>query len=568
MTDAASPSHSTPPDSPLAPGTLGQRPSRKRFRLGLLLAANALALVWLWQVVTPAEAVADEASHPNATADGSATQSATTLTAPAPVERELLAADERERFASKTRAYAHAALAKANEKTRGKVGPGNATVAIFARPLGGSAHDGFGLDADTPLAPASNMKLVTTAAALALLGPEWGFETRAEATGPIAEGVLAGDLVLRAAGDPLYDRESNERGGDGSVGRLLEPFCAELLAAGVREIRGDVVLDEGTFAPPAPGPAWPSSNEHWQEHCALAAGFTVNRGCITVTVAPGAVGGPARVAIEPAGLDLATEVNVDTRSGGKLEVHFEARNGKLSVRGHVPARATEWSDSCTHPDPPALFGAVLVHELARHGITVRGGVRRERGARGGPTVARIVSPLARYLAAINTDSNNACADQVFLATGLAVRGAATRAAGAEATALALRTLGVSTEGLIQVDGSGLSRDDRISARQLVALVEAVLARDEHTAALFRDSLAVAGESGTLDGRLREVRGRVQAKTGFIGGVSALSGVANGHDGRTYVFSILVEYPRFDGLNTTVWKPMQDDFCKLLVGAGS
>jgi D-alanyl-D-alanine carboxypeptidase/D-alanyl-D-alanine-endopeptidase (penicillin-binding protein 4) len=539
-----------------------QTPPRNRRspRLFLLLAANAAAAFWLWQLFTPVEGAG---SGP---LEEDAVQTAAVDELARPVERAALLSPELRRgLESRVHELASAALESARKKSRGKVGPGNATVAVHVRPLGGSESDAFGLDADLPLKPASNMKLVTTAAALALLGPDWSFETRAEAAGPIQDGVLAGDLVLRAAGDPLYDRDAK-----GSVERLLAPFCEELLRSGIREIRGDLVLDEGTFAAPAPGPAWPSSNEHWQEHCALAAGFTVNRGCLTVAVSPGSVGGPARVGIEPAGFDLARTIDVDTVSSGKLEVHFQARDGRFSVRGHVPARTSEWSDSCTHPDPIALFGAVLSHELQRHGIRVGGGVRRERGANGGPTVARIVSPLANYLAAINTDSNNACADQLFLATALAVRGEATREAGAEATARALSALGVSTEGLVQVDGSGLSRDDRISARQLTALLEAVLSRDARTAELFIDSLAVAGESGTLDDRLKhsDARGRVRAKTGFIGGTSALSGIAEAHDGRVYVFSILVDYPRFEGLNTSVWKPMQDDVCELLVGAGS
>ena len=84
--------------------------------------------------------------------------------------------------------------------------------------------------------------------------------------------------------------------------------------------------------------------------------------------------------------------------------------------------------------------------------------------------------------------------------------------------------------------------------------------------LFRDSLAVSGQSGTLDDRMRtpRMRGKVQAKTGFISGVSALSGVAKSDAGPEYVFSILVEYPPLGGLNTSCWKPMQDRICELLV----
>jgi D-alanyl-D-alanine carboxypeptidase/D-alanyl-D-alanine-endopeptidase (penicillin-binding protein 4) len=247
-----------------------------------------------------------------------------------------------------------------------------------------------------------------------------------------------------------------------------------------------------------------------------------------------------------------------------------ARDGGFSVRGTIPKGAEPWTDSCSHPDPVALFGACLRAELERGGVHVAGKLRRERGARGGATIARLETPLARYLAAINTDSTNAVADQVFFATARAVRGEASREAGAKATAAALAKLGVQSEGLVQVDGSGLSRDDRVTARQMTALVEAVLSGDVRTAAPYLDSLAIAGESGTLDERLRAspARGRVHAKTGFIAGTSALCGVAEALDGVRYVFSILVDYPPRDGLNSSCWKPMEDEICELLVGAGS
>ena len=125
------------------------------------------------------------------------------------------------------------------------------------------------------------------------------------------------------------------------------------------------------------------------------------------------------------------------------------------------------------------------------------------------------------------------------------------------------------EGLAQVDGSGLSRDNRVSARQFTALLTAVLGRNDQRAAAFRSALPVGGESGSLKGRMKSgsARGRVRAKTGFIGGTSALSGLCETDDGRTLLFSILVDYPRVSGLNTKVWKPMQDEICALLVESG-
>jgi D-alanyl-D-alanine carboxypeptidase/D-alanyl-D-alanine-endopeptidase (penicillin-binding protein 4) len=171
--------------------------------------------------------------------------------------------------------------------------------------------------------------------------------------------------------------------------------------------------------------------------------------------------------------------------------------------------------------------------------------------------------IVDVLGPINTWSNNACADQLFLTMGRWQVGQGTRAGGRAATAFALERLGLDTRELVQVDGSGLSRDNRISARQITALLDAVLTGEAGAAKAFRGSLAVGGETGTLDKRLSSLEGRVHAKTGFIGGVSALSGYIETFDGRTLAFSILVEYPTIEGLNKNCWKPMEDSICEVL-----
>ena len=175
------------------------------------------------------------------------------------------------------------------------------------------------------------------------------------------------------------------------------------------------------------------------------------------------------------------------------------------------------------------------------------------------------SAPASVLSPINTDSNNAVADQLFFALGDARAGAGTRAGGARAVTQALAELGVSHAGLVQVDGSGLSRDDRVTAEQLTRLLAAVLELDPRQRQAFLDSLAVSGESGSLEKRMTEeaMRGRVLAKTGWISGTGALSGYVRNGAGRLLCFSILVDYPKVSGMNKYCWKPMQDRICEAL-----
>ncbi len=464
----------------------------------------------------------------------------------------------------------------ASRRSQGKVSGNSVSVAVHVREAG-RRGDLVSIESDRPMRPASNMKLVTSSAALSLLGADWQFETVIESSAPLENGVLKGDLVVRAAGDPLYDRGlAGQRGpaderGDGSVGALLAPAIDALGKRGLRSVEGALVLDELDFAAPSAGPAWPAEGQRWAEFCALAGGFSANAGCLTANVRSSKNGGPADVRVEPAHNGFERKGRVATAAPKtKLDVRVEARAGGVLVDGSIPSSVPSWSTRFSVPDPVELFGNVLAGELKEHGIDVHGGIRRAHEHPAGRWVelARIETPLLSVIDAMNTDSNNACADQVFLALGHARGGGGTREGGRAAVAKALELMGVNANGLVQVDGSGLSRDDRVTARQITALIAAVLREDEPTSKAFVDSLAVASETGTLDDRMTDKRlaGRVRAKTGFIAGTSALSGILDAKDGRRLVFSILVEYPNCDGLNKFVWKPMEDAICAELAGA--
>lgn len=542
------------------------RTASRPARVALLVAANALALALLWQLVggtpTAAEASTAAAEEPAPAASvpselEHAFPAALASAEPGDVVDSALA---RPAVLRRVRELVREAKAEAAKLTKGRVAPDEVRVAVHVRELG-RASSQLALDADRAQMPASNMKLVTTAAALVLLGPGWHFTTRAEAGGALVDGTLHGDLVLRAGADPLFDEDAR-----GSVDALLAPFVERLWDAGLRRVAGDLVLDEGSFAEPAVPAGWPDEGQHWAEYCALAGGFSANRGCVTATVSGTTPGRPAQVEVQPRHHGLPETVDVETTRGGKLVVRLDAHAAAgVIVRGGLPSSVNGWVGTCAHRDPVLLFGSALLGALRERGIAVEGELRRERDVAGGEELAALHSPLASVLGPINTDSDNGCADQLFLALGQARGGAGTRESAARVTAEALEHLGVPSAGFQQTDGSGLSRHNRVSARQMTALVAAVLELPGTAPALFQASLAVGGRTGTLDDRLKgpSVAGRVHAKTGFIGGVSALSGLVESAAGPRYAFSILVEYPVTDGLNTSCWKPMQDAICTLL-----
>ncbi len=450
-------------------------------------------------------------------------------------------------------------IAAASERTGGAANQRSVTVAVHVRAL----EDGVELaavEADRALRPASNLKLVTTAAALVLIGPGMEFVTPFEARGELKGGVLQGDLLVRASGDPLCREDRDAR-----IEPRLDGVAQDLWEQGLREVRGDLVLDEGTFADPAPGPGWPDPSQHWTEYCALSGGFSVNGGVLTAYVQPGRPGEAASVSVHPAPHGLAERYGVET-TRDTFDVRVGATASSVTVQGKIPRWKTDLAAEFAHPDPVQHFGAVLADRLRARGIVIRGTTRRERGLPPGKTLAQLRSPVDETLGPINADSRNGVADQLFLAIGNAVTGDGSRAGGRAATARALERLGVASEGLVQVDGSGLSRGNRITPRQITALIGTVLAW-RGVGERFRGSLAVAGRRGTMEDRLdgTPAEGRAFVKTGWIAGVSALSGICRTQEGEELVFSILVEYPRhLGGLNTHCFKPMQDEIVLALV----
>lgn len=420
-----------------------------------------------------------------------------------------------------------------------------------------------GLASRALLRPASNHKLLTAAAALVLMGPDGELQTPFHASpGATQEGaLLRGDVVVRAGGDPVFDAD-----GDGSLGSWLDPLLQALQERGVSRIEGDLVLDEGTFQEPSPAPEWPSEDQHWKEYCALSGGFSANAGCLQVTLVARAPGAEVPVVLLPRGHGLEERLGVRTvKASRPLDVRVGVAGSRATVRGELPASAGTWVTRFRHPDPVELFGGAVAARLASAGVALSGSVRRERGAATGERLAVCRSRIAAHLQPILRDSNNSVADQLWLAAGLQGSGRGDREGAARAVTRALQELGLGPAGVVAVDGSGLSRSDRTSTRQLSAVLAALAERPGALDVLLQ-TLPVAGRTGSLEGRMRggPAEGRILAKTGFIGGTSGLSGYVLAADGPRVAFSILVNYPRAGGLNTRVFKPLQDDLCAEMV----
>lgn len=391
----------------------------------------------------------------------------------------------------------------------------------------------FAREAARPLTPASTLKLLTTGAALAVLGPDHAFETRVVAAAGPRAGVLDGPVFVVGDGDPTIARRFEQD-------PLLADWAEALWRAGVRRIRGDLVADDRAFTGPRLHPGWTAGDaERW--YGAEVSALVLNDGCVDVRVA-GAPDRP-RVTLEPASGWLALEVAARATPDRKRHVFAIDRAGPerrtLRVTGQVWSKAGGQEVSVPAPDPALWFVWVLAERLRARGIELEGAPRRAAPDEAAPglTLHRRPGALRAALLVTNQRSQNLYAECLARAVGRRARGDGSWEAACAAIRAWARSAGAEEAEVENLDGSGLCRDSRVSPRALVAALRAAGAGPH--GALFRESLAAPGEEGTLRGRLRGLPAgvRVRAKTGTLRGVAALAGFVEGPGGR-FAFAFL------------------------------
>ena len=393
-------------------------------------------------------------------------------------------------------------------------------------------------DAGLPLTPASNLKLLTTSAALDRLGPGFEFRTQLVAHD--------GDLILIGDGDPAFgDAELVTRWG-ADVDTVFRQWAAQLAKVGVTRVRNvavdDTVFDDGEMF----HPRWPA-DQRLQRYEAEVAGMDLNANCLDVFVRPTALGRPVVVQTNPR--TAYAPVTDDCLTGrGTWGMTRPADDNAVTVKGRADAANTV-PQSVTIHDPPLYAATVLAEAVSAAGVRVSGGVRRDATARaavaaGDPAyrvLAVNVTPLPVVMARANKDSMNLYAECLCKRLGASATGGGggSWVTGTAVVASFLRKVGVPGDQFHLDDGCGLSKANAVTA----AAVTQVLAYDfagPH-ARVFMDTLAVAGADGTLAERFGRstLRGRVLAKTGTVNGVSCLSGYLHARDGQWYAFSILM-----------------------------
>ncbi len=416
-------------------------------------------------------------------------------------------------------------------------------VAVFI--LGDAGQTLAAINAAQPFKPASNQKVLTTAAALKLLGPGHTYRTSLGATVEIREGKVEGELVLRGTGDPSI----SSRYYKGGPATLFRQWARELREKGLLRVTGGVVADDTFFDDVRLAPSWDErQQETW--YSAQVSALTLNDNCVDVIVTPAAMGRLARVEIVPACPLIEVEGAPQTVPGGKsrVVVHRKPGTNHVSVSGQIGISSPTWRGNVTFHDPSLIFANTLILALKEEGIQVEGQIRkaqRDADGRGSPLAPRVLVALAEHSSTLLQDlgiilkrSQNLHAEILLKVLGAHRGGEGSVPGGDRAIREFLKTKKIPDTGVVVADGSGLSHQNRVTAAVLAKVLHSI--RSERYFSDYLKSLPIAGEDGTLGKRFRRspVRGMLHAKTGYIRGVSCLSGYLV-RDKKTASFSILV-----------------------------
>lgn len=395
-------------------------------------------------------------------------------------------------------------------------------------------------DAQRPLIPASNLKLLTTSAALQKLGPGFKFRTS----------FLVGeaDVALVGAGDPSFGDAEFLRPVGWDVTTVFESWADQLLKRKITTVR-DVAVDDSIFDEEFLHPNWPADQIH-KRYVAEVGGFNLNANVLEFGVRPTEFGQVAAYDTTPDTAYASVRNACLTADDNAIWLSREVGTNQVILRGEVPARVSQVNVAVTIHDPPMYAATVFAEVLRRKGITVTGVVRRDRTlqatrrAGGAPDRWRVLAihetPITTVLDRANKDSVNVYAESLCKRLGNETTGASgSWDNGTAAMGDFLKSLAVPEAEFKLDDGCGLSKQNAISA----AAVSRILAHNFHgpNKDLFRDSLAVAGVDGTMQDRFRgsDLKGRVFAKSGYVNNVRALSGYLHTRDGQWYAFAILM-----------------------------
>jgi serine-type D-Ala-D-Ala carboxypeptidase/endopeptidase (penicillin-binding protein 4) len=426
------------------------------------------------------------------------------------------------------------------------------------------------------LRPASNMKLYTIAAAIDRLTPDYRFQTSVYAPSrPNSAGVLRGDLTIYGRGDPSIAARFN----NGDYFKSINDLAARIAAAGVKRVEGDIVGDETYFDGAPYGSGWNWEDLTWW-YGAEVSSLTVNDNALDLLIKPGTdVGQPAVITTGPPDPLLKIVNRVVTAQRGSrrdLNMYRTLNSDTLEIVGSLPLDDRGFTAGIGISHPALLFVYLLRTALGERGVTITGKSRTISPAnflslQPAPQLATRVeiasmqSPPFSLVAAQTLKPSQNLYTEIILRTLGKTAGPpptptnsirSNEAAGLAVVREFLKEAGVNLSPLSLTDGSGLSRNDMITAEASVQLLT-YMSRHRFATA-FREALPIAGVDGTLRNRMRGTvaENNVRAKTGSLSSAATLSGYVTTAAGENLVFSIMVNnYPEDTEVRTLCIDPI-------------
>ncbi|MBI2810821.1 MAG: D-alanyl-D-alanine carboxypeptidase/D-alanyl-D-alanine-endopeptidase [Candidatus Melainabacteria bacterium] len=405
--------------------------------------------------------------------------------------------------------------------------------------------------------PASCLKLITGAAALDLLGPDFRFETQVFTDGKIVDKVLKGNIYIKGSGDP-----------DLSI-TDLENLVLQLKKRGIQSIEGNLYVDNTVFDPiaNAPGWMWDDGGDFWN---APVDGLCLNHNCVEVCIGPAErSGAPALVSLFP----KTDFVRVENRSQTAEEVErisatrrWMQKENVIDVTGQIAPAKEKARFALSIESPPLYVAAVFRDLLSFTGIAMNGKPLMKAVPQEATVLATHSSrALSEIVAVLMKFSDNLYADCLFKKMGEQKFGApGTWQKGAQAVREFLSgAVGLDAEKLVVKDGSGLTRYNLVSPHHFVKLLTWAQEKFPHKDA-FVCSLPVNGEKGSLQARMLspELKGKIMAKTGGMTGITSLSGYLTTKKGQKLAFSMLLN--GFVGNGEEYSTQIEDAICAYLV----
>lgn len=401
--------------------------------------------------------------------------------------------------------------------------------------------------------PASNLKIVTLAAAAEKLGWDYRYQTTIAAAGSIENGTLQGDLVVAGTGDPSLVAA------DGMADRVFADWANQLKQRGIRLVYGRVVGDDNAVEEPAPGMGWMWDDIPTEDSTSVGA-LNYNENALRVTVAPGPAAGDAAAISLSVGTSGLTIVNaVTTAATGtatSIDLHRLQGRTTLVLRGSIALGAAPSVLDVSVDNPTQFFASALRAGLIANGIDVRGAavdiddIADPSAKSGAPMIAYQSPPLSTLAVRLMKISQNLYAETLLKTLAAGPGAVPTAAAGWGVARTIFERWGVPPGSLIQRDGSGLTRYDFVTPEALVTILAHVY-NDARLRGPFEASLPIAGRDGTLANRMKgtAAEGNARAKTGSMTGVRGTSGFVTSADGEPLVFSILANM--YDSPNAAI-----------------